>query len=281
MGRWRGLIWIGFMVVLMLLVSGVLGDVFQPEPGRIQLESYSAAQTTRETYTVDSGSAPRLVIRGGLGDVMIQAGGASGEIMVEVTKIAYSASEQDAAEEIDDIFITTERAENTLSITTVQRQTNSPQRTNRVDLVITVPEEIALDVFVATGNIQITGVRAAGVFNARVVTGNVVIEDVIVLSGMAIQANAGSLTFAGTLGSEGDYALTASIGSLTVRLPAETNARLEALSTLGSITLEGFDLVDASEQQSGSGATLRGLMSEGGPALSITNQMGDIRIEAE
>ena len=279
MERWRGWLWIGFMITLLLLMSGVLTDFLRQEPDRIPPESTSASNTTSETYDFDA--LPHLVIAGSVGNVMIRANRDSSAITIHHTKTAYGTSEEDATEKLDDVIITTAHEGNTLTINTVQRQSNNSQRSNRVDLVITVPDEIALDVDVATGNVQIVGVRAAAVFKVRVETGDVTLENVTAPEGMDIQANAGSLTFAGTIGSEGEYALTASIGSLVARLPAATHARLDGQTTLGSITVEGFDPVGLSEQHQGSGETLRGMIGDGGPLLTIKNQMGNIRIEAQ
>jgi hypothetical protein len=245
------------------------------------LESTSASTSYRETYDLEAGSTPRLVIRGGVGDVTIRAGSDLAVIAVEYTKTAYSISGQSAKNELDDMRVTTDHEGDTLQINTAQPLNDSSLRANRVDLAITVPESITLDIHMGGGDLQITGVRAVGALKARAMAGGAVIEDVIAPDGMDIQANAGGLTFVGTIGSEGTYTLTATVGPLTVRLPAETDARLDAQSLFGAIAVEGFDLVDASEQQLGAGASLRGVMGQGGPPLTLKNQMGEIRVAAE
>ena len=82
MGRWRGWLWIGFMLVLLILASGVLNDLFVQEQGRLQLEEVSAARTYSETYPFEAGSSPKLVIRGGPfpKDALVQIGSTEAKV---------------------------------------------------------------------------------------------------------------------------------------------------------------------------------------------------------
>ncbi|MBN1566041.1 MAG: hypothetical protein JXA10_19535 [Anaerolineae bacterium] len=281
MGRWRGWIWIGFMLALLIVASGVLNELFVQEQGRLEMEDESASNTYSETYPFPAGDPPQVVIRGGVGDVTIRAGGEDVNITVEYTETAYSTSESGAKNELKDIKVSAEQEGDTLRISTAQNDDNTSLRLNRVDLLITVPDEIALDVYLGTGDIRIEGIRAAGQLRAHTMIGDAALTDVIAPEGMDIQARAGSVTFAGKIGAEGDYELLAGVGTMIVQLPTDTNARLAVQTLFGGITVEGLDVVDTTEQEQGSGSSLRGVLGQNGRPLTITNHMGDIRIAAQ
>jgi DUF4097 and DUF4098 domain-containing protein YvlB len=278
--QWRGLLWILVMIALMLTFGALVND-FTPEPQAVQPENYSASSVRSGEYRLDPGSVPQLVIEGGVGDVTIRGERDSAVIGITYTKTAYSTSEEDAEQELDDVHIFAEDEGNWVKIDTVQESGGAQQRANRVDLAITVPVEIQLNVVTAMGDIQISNVNVQGDFTARAVLGNLMIENMVVRDGMTVQADAGSVTFAGTLGPAGTYTLTASVGSLVVRLPAETRAAITASTTLGTITVAGLDFADPEMNALGSGGSFSGRLGDGSAAVTITNQMGDIRIEAE
>jgi hypothetical protein len=96
---------------------------------------------------------------------------------------------------------------------------------------------------------------------------------------MTIQAQAGSALFIGSIGAAGDYAIAANIGDLIVRLPADTVAQVDAITTLGAITTSEDALTNAQRETTGAGATLRGSVGAGaGPTLTLRNQMGNIEL---
>jgi hypothetical protein len=278
--QWRGLLWILVMIAIMLAFGALVND-FTPQPQAVPPENYSASSVRSGEYRLDPDSVPQLVIEGGVGDVTIQGEHDSDVIGVTYTKTAYSTSEEDAGQELNDVHIFAEDEGNWVKINTVQESSDTQRRANRVDLAITVPVEMQLNVVAAMGDIRISNLNVRGDFTARAASGNVTIENVAVRDAMTVQADAGSVTFAGTFGAAGPYTLTASVGSLVVRLPAETNAAITASTTLGTITVAGLDFADSDVNALGSGGTFSGTLGDGGAAVTVTNQMGDIRIEAD
>jgi hypothetical protein len=272
------MIWV-WVILLAVIFGASYWAARQNEPGEFVLESHSASTTHTETITLTGDGVPTLQIIGAAGSVMIRAGEPADQLVVEYTKTAYGESDKDAREELDDVTIHLDQDGSRVSIDTRQPKTKSVQRANTVNLVLTVPPTISLDVFVATGAVTIEGVRAPDQFKVVNMSGSVTIQGVDASDGMSIEAKAGNLSFAGAVGAAGEYTLTAAIGDLTVTLPPDTSARLDAQVMLGTITVSGLEVADRVNEQPGAGATLRGVLGQGGPTLTLRNQMGNITLK--
>jgi DUF4097 and DUF4098 domain-containing protein YvlB len=258
------------------LILGLAACVTQPQS--TGFESHRASRSRTTLIPVPPGSVAILRIIGGVGNVTIRPWDRADKIQLEYVKMAYGASQKDAEEELDDVAFDFLVDGAQITINTVQQQPNTPQRSNGVDLVLDVPPTITLDVFAATGDVSIEGVRSPGGLKITSMTGDVTLVGVDAPERAAISARAGSATFAGSIGASGDYALNATIGNLTVTLPTGTSARLDAETTLGAITARGVALDDEFRRAQGGGNILRGIMGAGGPPLTLRNQMGDIVI---
>jgi len=239
-------------------------------------ENKQASDTLSTTRSLVADRVTTLAISGGVGDVTIHAGAPAGELQITYTRTAYGTSDQDAREELDDVLVQITTGDDRVLIDTRQRATNTSQRTNRVDLAIAVPDAITLDVSVLTGSITISGVTVPGGLDARTFTGNLRVENVQVPDGMILDAKAGDLYFGGSLGDAGTYEIGGGVGTVTLDLPANTSARLDARATVGSIRAADLVLDDRLDRGEGTGAVLRGILGQGGPPLTVTVNVGDI-----
>lgn len=259
-------------VLIALLLALAACQTAQPA-----VERFRAERTRTVSLTFDPGAIPAVTITGGAGQVTISAGAPEGTLELTITKIAYGISQKDAEQELDDVRIALEQDGERLRIDTQQRQAEG-QRANAVDLQLTVPQTVALEVTLFSGDLTLTGITAAGPLALHTYAGTLSVADVRAPQGLALQNGAGSITFSGTLGTTGDYSMRASAGQITARLPAETRATIEARAVIGSVRVQGATLSQVKEERRGAGMTLSGALGSGGPLLRLEIQTGDIAI---
>jgi len=262
------------------LVIGVLLVACQQET--IAPEREAASDSHTQTFTLPAGATVGLEIRGSAGSITVQVGAAAGTVELTYTLTAYATSEDDARDELRQMAVGIHQDGAQITIDAVQRRREDDTRTNQVDLTLTVPETVGrLDIRHESGDVRITGVRLAEMLEIDHGVGNVTLQDVTAAAGLDVVCDAGNVSFDGALGETGDYRLEVNAGGLSVTLPADTDADLDAATTLGGITVRGFEVQDSGDGTPGiTRRALTGELGAGGPLLRLRVATGDIRLAA-
>jgi hypothetical protein len=190
------------------------------------------------------------------------------------------------------------RQEDRVVIDAVQKTHTKDSRTNQVDLVISVPQTIGLGLKHNVGDVRIEGVNVlapgqisvdvgALVLNnvaapdglqVKTSTGSIVMEELQAMNGLSVASSVGDVRFVGEIGGTGDYRFSVDVGSLTLSLPEQTAATLDAATELGAITVEGLSVQDRQQTEAGLKASLRGTLGDGGAALTLRVKTGAITL---
>lgn len=162
-----------------------------------------------------------------------------------------------------------------------RRRVNKRNFDARVDFVVRVPAGVELVAATVSGDVEARGLR--GPVIARSVSGDVSVQT----SGRAEAASVSGNVNA-TLGRmDQDLSFTTVSGSVTVRIPAGTNADFSARTLSGRITsdfpieIEGRNRERrrASWVDVRIGEQARGTFGRGGPELKVETVSGNIRVE--
>jgi hypothetical protein len=243
-------------------------------------ENKEASESGSQTIPVTGGQPISLEVTSGVGDVTIRAGQSGDQILIQYTKIAYGKTDAEARSELAAMTLSIEQSGHGAVINSVQTANTHHPRMNQVNLDITVPAEISLKVTQRVGSVQIDGVRVPDPLAVTNSVGDLALNDVQALDGMTLHVDTGNITFSGVLSDQGSYALTVSTGSITIRLPKDSSAGVDAAVTTGEISLTGLTLSGQSQQKSVVGMKLSGVLGSGGPTLHLSAAVGNIQIKA-
>jgi hypothetical protein len=235
------------------------------------LSNSEATQTATETVALDTENPITLYVDATLGSIHVRPGSGDQAVVVTYTKKAYGLTKSRALKELDNIAITITPPDPNTSpdVVRIEVDTNKVEDSfwslaNHVELEITVPEDLHIQIDQNVGSIDIEGVTARS---------------------LNVHSNTGSITFDGDIGvnSTETFLIETNTGSITVRLPANVDARLEAQTDTGSVSVSGgFDrLSDVSDTRTGAGARWSGLLGEGSeepPILQLTTNTGSIDV---
>ena len=244
-------------------------------------ENKEASEAGSQAIPVTAGQPVSLEVTSGVGDVTIRAGQSGDQILVQYTKIAYGKTDAEARSELAAMTLSIERSGNGAVINSVQTANTHHPRMNQVNLDITVPAELSLKVTQSVGSVQIDGVRVPVPLEVINSVGEVALNNVQALDGMTLHVDTGNVTFSGALGDRASYAVTVATGNITVSLPKDSSARMDASATTGEISLTGLVLSGQSQQKSVVGMKLSGILGAGGPTLRLSAAVGNIQIQAQ
>lgn len=152
-----------------------------------------------------------------------------------------------------------------------------------VDLLITVPRDISLDIISNVGDVGVTDVQ--GNLRVRSDVGDVRLQDVVVVEECDVMTNVGGIDFRGRLPErEGEVLLQTDVGDIDVAVPAGSQFALDAETNVGEVQ-SGFELRDA---QSGPANEVTGRWLKGGVntdangvSVVLRAQTGDIEVEPQ
>ena len=102
-----------------------------------------------------------------------------------------------------------------------------------VNLDITVPDNMALDLHTSVGNIDIQGIR--GQVTARSSAGNVTITNANLSGSGELQSSAGNVNFNGGFADNANYRLHTSAGNVSVNFAPNANVHIDARTSAGNI----------------------------------------------
>ena len=215
--------------------------------------------TISETHEFSVGEGARLEIQNRAGNVTI-ARGSGGQVRVVVTKrtrgLFGSASEAD----LQKLRVEVTQSGDTVNITTERGVDWSLFKQVTVDLDITAPEAVELDLRLNAGNIRVSD--TVGGVRAEVNAGNLDLIGVTIGGSSRLSVNAGNLTVRGTLTEGASLDASVNAGNARFTFPADAGIAVEGRTTAGSIhsSVEqiGVSRHFASASASGTLGTARG-----------------------
>lgn len=269
------------VLIAALLIAGLLAGCSQ-EQVTIN-DSESATEDGSETFTVSNAGALALTITSGVGDVQL-TGADGSDVTIAYTKTAYARTEEDARAELPDVKVDIRQDGDTITIDTVQTAHTDENRSNMVELTITLPAELAgLTIEQNVGAIQLTGL-SAGRLDLTANVGDITARRVTVRESAALTTDVGSIDAALALNAEagGDYRFSTNVGDIVLTLPADSHAALDAATTVGDITTANdLSLTRVSRSEEVPAETLTGQLGDGGPLLHLRSNVGSITLRAD
>jgi hypothetical protein len=259
-------------LLLLCVAAAVFGAVGFLVPGRT---------TTSETISTElvAGVPASLYVRNEVGGVTIVPG-PEGIIQVDATKEVRTRSRGRSQELLNAVDVRIEQVGGTTQVVVDLPQTGLNENSN-VELTIHVPHRTDLDVTNNVGEIHIQEVT--GNIRVRSDVGAVTLDGVDVTNKADVQAGTGDVEFEGRLPqAEGQVLLRSMVGSVEVRVPADSRFALDAETQVGGI--ESSFVVDEVQSGDGSGGQLghwlRGRVNGGlGVDLILQTNTGSIRLQ--
>jgi len=258
----------------------LLGCGGQMDNGQVRSEMEQATAEGQETVLLDSALPVLLDVRNGVGDITLRSG-ADDAVTVVYTLTAYADTTANAQREVAQMRVIVTQEDGRVQVNAVQPPPANPSRTNRVDLVITVPRMIDLVLRSAVGDIDVRGLRTPERLDVSTAVGDITLREIEAGPRTIVAGDAGNVTFAGALADSGSASLTTEVGKIDVRLPQGTAAELDARTVVGGISLRGLNTSRRSLSKTIPGATLTATLGEGGPALKLSANVGDISLNTQ
>ena len=274
----RWLLWplgvaLGLALVALLacaLVGGlVIGIAFK------LANEVSATATTTQTYAVSG--VPTLDIHNVAGRVQVQQG-VPGVVTIEITKVARDTSQSAAQADLDKIAVNISQSGDQLTLTTDFADDGVFASSSAVNLLISAPPATNITADVTAGDIQVNDI--SGVMELTTGAGSASLSGVTLGDGSRITVATGSATVSGAIAPGASLDIAVSTGDVTLRLPADTQAQLDARTNIGSITVVGWPIQTARLNRVG--ATASGPLGDSPNAnIHIRVDTGDITISQQ
>jgi hypothetical protein len=231
------------------------------------LSNSEATETDTQRFTVDPDYPVQLTVDNTVGAIRVQRGNTADEVTVTYTKKAYGLTKSRADKELDKVTVDIQQPDDDTIMVTVNSDRSKDSLwnlANKVEITVTVPEDVSLALTNNMGDITINDVHARA---------------------LDIQSNTGSIIYEGSLGSDpaATFNIETNTGEITVILPADVNVSLDADSDVGNITVsDAFDhMADVNEVRTGVGETWTGTLGESAesvPTLRLHTNTGSINV---
>ena len=291
-------------LLVALLVALATAGCTQGSP----LQARATASETLQVAVPGDGWAVQVRVEMFNGPIQVRAG-AEGEVSATVTTTGTGATQADAEADRQKIQVTLEaNPDGTVLLRAVYQPNPSSPENRAAGAVVAVPAAAALDL--RTSNGAVTSADVTGAIDVRTSNGPVTLADapagasvrtsngtVEVAGGglldvessngrirffgnaatvRAVTSNA-DVTFEGTF-SDGAQGLETSNGPISVRLPAGSSFGLDAQTSNGSVTLDGFEIRTSGASDDD---TLQGRVGTGGPSIVLRTSNAAIVVAAE
>jgi hypothetical protein len=205
---------------------------------REQEGAVSMSLTKTETHELSVGAAPRLIVRNTAGTVAVQPG-AEGHVRVVVTKKVRDGLGAASERDLEQVVVNVTQEGDTISVETERRATSLKSFT--IDIEITAPAACAqLEARLSAGNLVVRGLTTT--LAATVNAGNLDAMDVTLRGGSDLALNAGNLTMDGALAPGATLDVRLNAGNARFTLPRDTPAQLDARTTVGQISVSGWQV---------------------------------------
>lgn len=231
------------------------------------------AVSATEQHEFSVGTHPTLVARSAMGTLTVTAGPA-GQVQVRVTKRARASFFEHAAEsDLEQVHVAVTQEGDSIRIEAEGRG-GSLFKHVQVDLDVILPATSDLDLHLAAGNASLQG--CSGIIQAEVNAGNLDVRETMLADGSRMAVHAGKVTVRSALQPGASVAITVNAGNADLRMPASTATTLDAHTTVGSLSVNGWPLQVRRQvvAQSAHGA----LGAEPSGTLTIRVQAGNIAV---
>ena len=238
-----------------------------------------------ETYTYPTAGVSALSAETSSGDVTVTVT-TDTTITVEARKYAYGRDKADAEKAIKNVVFT-----DTVVGSELQLRADMPSgpRAYGCQFTISVPETMALGLATTNGDVTVSNTRgsiAASTTNGDVeLTGTTGAADISTTNGkLNVQVHSGAVEGTTTngavdcdlaaLGPTETVGLATTNGGVTLLLPADVSAVIDATDTNGIITFSDFTVVYETQ----TATHVRGRIGSGASTISISTTNGDITV---
>jgi hypothetical protein len=196
--------------------------------------------TTTETHELSVGAEPRLIVRNTAGTVVVQPG-ADGHVRVVVTKKVRGGLGAASERDLEQVVVHVTQEGDTISVETETERRAISFKNFTIDIEFTVPATCAqLEARLSAGNLVVRGLTTT--LTATVNAGNLDAMDVTLRGGSDLALNAGNLTMDGALAPGAALDARLNAGNARFTLPRDTPARLDARTTVGQISVSGWQV---------------------------------------
>ncbi len=242
-------------------------------------EKEQASESGSQTLPLDPGSVITLEVNNGVGNITLQTG-PDDQIKIDYTKTAYGETRDKAKAELKEMTVQINAQADRVTVDGTQTKFNDHPRANQVELTITVPPTITLQIAENVGDVQIDGIRSPQRLVVSNNVGTIALNNTAAPDGLLLSLNTGDVRFGGQLGAAGSYRVMVNTGSVSLQLAADTAITIDAKTTVGTVSVSGFEAAAQPAQQGGVGASWRGTLGRESipPTFTIQVDVGDIRI---
>lgn len=196
--------------------------------------------TKTETHELSVGAEPRLIVRNTAGTVAVQPG-ADGHVRVVVTKKVRGGLGAAAERDLEQVVVRVAQEGDTISVETETERRPISLKSFTIDIEITAPATCAqLEARLSAGNLVVRGLTTT--LAATVNAGNLDAMDVTLRGGSDLALNAGNLTLDGALAPSATLDARLNAGNARFTLPRDTPAQLDAKTTVGQISVAGWQV---------------------------------------
>ena len=195
--------------------------------------------TKTETHELRVGAEPRLIVRNTAGTVVVQPG-ADGHVRVVVTKKVRGGLGAASERDLEQVVVHVTQEGDTISVETETKRPIS-LKSITIDIAITAPATCAqLEARLSAGNLVVRGLTTT--LAATVNAGNLDAMGVALRGGSDLALNAGNLTMDGALAPGAALDARLNAGNARFTLPRDTPAQLDARTTVGQISVSGWQV---------------------------------------
>lgn len=229
-------------VVATLIVLSLIGTGIGFAFNRLGGPSFGPGITESRTFQVST--SPHLVIDDPTGQVSIHSGGSGSSVSIRATKLTEGFGGNP-----NNIHVNyTESSDNNTVTVTVD---NGPSFVGLpvVNLDITVPNAIDLNLTSNTGSIDVNGVT--GQMSLQSNTGSITAEQDNLTGSSTLKTDTGSVKFNGTIAQNSNYVFSTNTGSVNVTLPSDSTFHVDAKTDTGSFNSD-FPVSNTDKQGLGS-----------------------------
>ncbi|WP_162909518.1 DUF4097 family beta strand repeat-containing protein [Aggregatilinea lenta] len=242
-------------------------------------ENRDAQRRDSATVEMDGLQVVTLVVKSEVGSVKVMPGDA-GEVVVDYKLTAYAHTGAEAQAELAEMSVTVRANGDRVLVDASQSVDEGDRRSDTVDLTIRVPETTNLNITNNVGDVTVEGLSVPETLRLSQDVGSVSLKDVDVAAPVDAHVSVGDLRFNGSLAADQAHRFTTDTGSITLSLPAEASAMLDAEATVGSVDVD-FTLTDRTDAAPGVMGSVHGTLGEGGEALTLRTSVGDIAVKQQ
>jgi len=224
------------VLLLALLACALVGGLVVGIALKLANE-VTVTTTTTQSFAVNG--FPSLNIQNASGSLQVQPGPA-GVVGVQITRSARDTSQSAARADLDGITVNTTQMGDMIAISTDFPDGSLFASSSSVNLLLTVPPNTTIAADVTAGDIQINGI--SGLFEVTGGAGDITLHDVALADGSRIHMTMGSVTMQGAVMANAAVDISVSTGDVSLQLPADTAAQLDAHTNLGAIHVSGWPM---------------------------------------